>query len=481
MTKPAERSLRVRLRLEDESAFLGTADVRLMPNEGYEVSGTPTDTEGETVFSELAAGKYMVEVSAPGYLSVRLGTEIAAGQRQRIMYVVMKLRPMARREEKPKEEEATKSMPAAAAVAAGANAFVATPKPETEWERNFRMLRELETSTPEVDPNVECPGPNVLKGVGERMKEFVSNLERFTATEEVEHYPADSGKHVRAPERRRYAYVVTVTQNSVGTFLLDEYRDGSMTMENFPGNVATNGLPALDLLFHPVLAGDFQFACEGLGQANGRPAWQVRFAQRADREVRIRSYRIGARSFLIYLEGRAWIDPGNYQVVRLESNLQKPVPEIELKQEHIVIEYAPVQFHTQQSEIWLPKEAELYVDRRGHPYYRRHRFTDFRVFNVETAQSIQAPKGSYSFINLSDQDVTGLLTVIPEEGAKREAVTLEITVPARGRVFKVVGPGKDVSLPIAAVAAATFVHNGKAESVRVEADLAKETTLDVIP
>jgi hypothetical protein len=38
-----------------------------------------------------------------------------------------------------------------------------------------------------------------------------------------------------------------------------------------------------------------------------------------------------------------------------------------------------------------------------------------------------------------------------------------------------------VSLPIAAVAAATFVHNGKAESVRVEADLAKETTLDVIP
>jgi hypothetical protein len=73
------------------------------------------------------------------------------------------------------------------------------------------------------------------------------------------------------------------------------------------------------------------------------------------------------------------------------------------------------------------------------------------------------------------------LTVIPEESAKREAVTLEITVPARGRVFKVVGPGKDVSLPIAAVAAATFVHNGKAESVRVEADLAKETTLDVIP
>src|ERR1700757_533245 len=122
-TKSAEGLLRVRLRLEDESAFLGTADVRLMPNEGYEVSGTPTDTEGETVFSELAAGKYMVEVSAPGYSSVRLGTEIAAGQRQRIMYVMMKPRPMAGRAEKPKEEEAARSTPAAPAAVAGANAF----------------------------------------------------------------------------------------------------------------------------------------------------------------------------------------------------------------------------------------------------------------------------------------------------------------------------------------------------------------------
>ena len=43
------------------------------------------------------------------------------------------------------------------------------------------------------------------------------------------------------------------------------------------------------------------------------------------------------------------------------------------------------------------------------------------------------------------------------------------------------GPGKDLNLPGLAVESATFVHNGKAESIRVEADLAYATTLDVIP
>jgi hypothetical protein len=34
------------------------------------------------------------------------------------------------------------------------------------------------------------------------------------------------------------------------------------------------------------------------------------------------------RSFTISLEGRAWIDPGNYQVERLEAELAKPIEEM---------------------------------------------------------------------------------------------------------------------------------------------------------
>jgi hypothetical protein len=245
--------------------------------------------------------------------------------------------------------------------------------------------------------------------------------------------------------------------------------------------VASNGLPALALLFHPVIAEDFRFVCEGLGQRNGKTAWQMQFAQRADRRVRIRSYKVGDKTVLVMLQGRAWIDPDSYQVMALESELQKPIPEIRLDRERIAIEYTPVEFRAQSEEIWLPREAEIYVDRNGHPYYRRHTFSDFKVFNVETAQNLQAPKGSYTFENHSDTDIVGVLTVTPEEWTKRGPVSLQVVVPARGKVFKVVGVGKDVNLPAGEVASAKFEHEGTAESVTVQANLLQETMLDVVP
>jgi hypothetical protein len=96
----ARASLKVRLRLEDESPFLGAVSMRLMPEEGYEIIGTPTGNEGEMQFAGLEPGKYTVEASAPGYLSVRRSTQIEAGHGQRILYVVMKPRPIVQNAEK---------------------------------------------------------------------------------------------------------------------------------------------------------------------------------------------------------------------------------------------------------------------------------------------------------------------------------------------------------------------------------------------
>jgi len=464
------------LRLEDKSVFVGEAEVRLMPNEGYEVIGAPTGTEGETLFSGLEAGKYSVEASAPGYLTVRQSTQIEAGHVQRTMYVLMKPRPTAKKVEKTPE----KTLAEAAVVPAVPDAVVAAAKPARNGKPDVWTDRGLEINVPPVDPSVECPTAQVLKGVGDRMTEFVSNLERFTATEDLVHYTMEGENEQKIPEKRRFAYVVSIVQNQGGIFALEEYRDGAMNFSQFPASVATFGLPALDLIFHPMLAPDFNFKCEGLGQTGGKAAWQVHFEQKIDRPVKIRYYSVAMKSYPVYLEGRIWADPGTFQVLRLESELEKPIPEIGLTREHTTINYAAVEFQTQKVQIWLPQEAEIYVERKGRRYHRRHTYTDFKVFNVDTAQNIQAPESSYSFINGSEREIAGVLTVFTERGGKQESVAVNIIVPAGGKVFKSVGPGKDVNMTASAVTAAKFVHNGKAESVKVEANLGKETTLDVI-
>jgi hypothetical protein len=266
----------------------------------------------------------------------------------------------------------------------------------------------------------------------------------------------------------------------MGTILVEEYRDGSTDASEMPAHIGTLGSPAMALVFHPLLAGDFDFRCEGLGQWDGRQAWQVHFVQRADRPVQIRSYRVGGRLTPVELEGRVWIEPGSYQILRLESELVKPIPAIQLTHEHFTIDYKPMEFHSTGQHVWLPQVAELYVEVHGKRYYRRHSFSDFRLFNVDAAQNIQAPRESFSFTNTTNSVVAGELTVARRNGLEGDPVVLDFVVPARGKVFKIVGTGRDINIPVSEVGTAVFVHNGEAGAIKVDTHLTRETSLDVV-
>ena len=77
--------------------------------------------------------------------------------------------------------------------------------------------------------------------------------------------------------------------------------------------------------------------------------------------------------------------------------------------------------HTQQ--LWLPLFAELYWERGARRLYRRHTYSDFKLFQVESTQQIQAPEGSYCFMNFSDRDIAGILIVTPVSGVSAEAAS----------------------------------------------------------
>ena len=424
-----------------------------MPNEGYEIPGT-MESDGEILFADVPPGSYFMEASAPGFLTIRQRIQIEPHQGLLTRFVVMKPKPF--------QVHAT-DKPAAPPV---------TPR---SW-----ISSGIDEMVPEVDPHVECPLPHVLSGVGLRMKQFVANLEKFTAAERVEHQAIDATGVWHSPEVRDFNYVVMVKRTSMDVFLMDEYRNGSSDPEQFPARIATQGMPAIALLFHPLLAPDYTFACEGLGGWEGRSAWQVHFLQRPNRPGRILSYSAGGKYSSLPLKGRAWIDPGTFQVLRIETELVRPLPEVALTVNRVAISYQPVQFPSQEQELWLPKTVDLYVERQGRRYYRRHTFKDFQLFIVETTQSVQLAKESYGFTNQSDQDIRGVLTVTPISGAKLDPVSLSFTIPAGGNIVKLVGPGKDVAIPVESVASATFAHNGPLDSVRVDAHLSKESTLDVI-
>jgi hypothetical protein len=497
-----QATLKICLRLEDETPFLGAAMVRLASEQGSELLGMPADGPGEYLFSGVTSGQYAAMVSAPGYTLLTVSFKIADGPRQKSLFVPMKPRLSAASEDRiDLRPQPAPADVAAQNVASPADADSAPdpapakdmsrassllparevlPSPTANTGRDFWAPHELEESMPVVDPAVPCPSEDVLRGAGARMTEFVQTLERFTAIEKLEHFPVDRNGVRKSPETRSFAYVVSVTQNSVGTFLLDEFRDGRVDSDQFPAHTASRGSPAMALIFHPILAADFEFRCEGLGHWAGREAWQVHFIQRPDHPIRIRSYSVGGHSAGLALQGRVWIDPGSYQVLRLESELVKPLPEIALTLEHFTIDYQPVRFQSTGQQLWLPQTAEIYVERKNRRFYRRHVFSDFRLFNVDTSQKIRTPSESFSFTNTSDRDIGGELTVERNSSAAGDPVTLRFVVPAHSVVFKIVGPGKDIDLLPSTVASATFTHEGEPAAIKVDTRLARETAVDVV-
>jgi tetratricopeptide (TPR) repeat protein len=253
---------------------------------------------------------------------------------------------------------------------------------------------DVDEQVPPVEQGASCVLEDVLRKAGEQVQQFVKNVERFSATEFLNQEAINKWGMLGNMETRKFDYVVAVEESRPGLLNVDEYRSSGGLPAEFPGGIATNGLPILALIFHPYYSVNFEMTCEGLARWNGKPAWRVHFRQRRDKPNMIRSYRVGMEgpSYPVALKGRAWILADSFEIARLESDLIAPVPEIKLVADHTAIEYGPVRFRARDVEMWLPQSAEVYYDWRGKRIHRRHSFSNYMLFAVDEKQQIAEPK-----------------------------------------------------------------------------------------
>lgn len=252
----------------------------------------------------------------------------------------------------------------------------------------------VDDSVPNVEPGATCALDDVLRNAGKQINELIQDVDRFTATELLTHETIDKWGAPSAPEKRKFEYVVSI-QLLQGKYLnVEEYRSAGGAPAEFPGGVVTNGLPSLVLIFDPINVPNFYMTCEGLARTSSGLAWQVHFKQRPDRPNTIKRYRIGADgpSYPVALKGRTWISADTYQIVRLETDLVSPIPEIKLVADHSDIEYGPVKFKDGKTSMWLPQSADVYYDWRGRRIHRRHSFSQYLLFGVDEKQKISTPK-----------------------------------------------------------------------------------------
>jgi len=250
---------------------------------------------------------------------------------------------------------------------------------------------EIDERIPPVLSEGNCPLPQILKEASNRTQDLIENLQRFSANERIEQVDTDKNGKKRTSNTEELNYVVQIGQNSYGYPTIEEYRSGLSGVQR--AALTDSGTAAFALIFHPTHMENFDFRCEGLTELQGSQAWQLHFEESDDPNKSFIAIRVGATNYLPRFKGRAWIATGSYDVLRIETDLVAPIPQIDLQLEHMVIEYAPVEFRKRHVELWLPKATSLYMAYRGHRYERLHSYSDFQLFSVDSGEAIKEPTG----------------------------------------------------------------------------------------
>ena len=222
-----------------------------------------------------------------------------------------------------------------------------------------------------------------------RVQELVHNLDHISATEVIEHKDVSRSGNLQRSEIQKFNYVYSIRESSDGQLLGEEYRGRGTNPKQFVDEIATMGVPSLVLLvLHPNYIRNFRMDCEGLGEWRGQPAWQIRFEEQSDGVYNVSNIVIDAKTYIVKFRGRAWILADSYQVVHMDVDLVETIPKIRLRLYHQALEYLPVSFPNSATRLWLPSSAELYVDFRGHRFYRSIKYVDFKLFFVKVQQEI---------------------------------------------------------------------------------------------
>jgi VWFA-related protein len=294
----------------------------------------------------------------------------------------------------PSPPETTATSPAPPAPEAPRSAIAA---PETKVAERKPKNKILLWDPPNVDGPLHsdnssspCRLSEVLEQAGARADELVTNLQNFTAQEKIEFQLRSSVTHVLQAGTGTFDYTVVFDQRPEG-LAVQESRTPERGTRAFPFSIQDVGLPEMALIFLPEFQGDYEMRCEGAAEWNGQPTWVLHFQQRKDRPSHTASFEVKGVAHPAKLKGRAWIAQDSGEVLHLETRLMEAIPAANVRQMYLAVDYAPVQFRTQNTRVWLPQAADAYGDFGDHYTVADHTFTNFLLFSVQTDQIIEKP------------------------------------------------------------------------------------------
>jgi tetratricopeptide (TPR) repeat protein len=242
----------------------------------------------------------------------------------------------------------------------------------------------------------------VLKNVGEGVESFFQSLPDTASVEQVHEELLGKNGKVASSLDQNFLYLLLTRPNELGVGIEENRATLQGTSTELggldKGLMLTEGFASVSLFFHPDYQKGAGFRYLGRQSLEGQDLYVVAFAQKPGVARSTERFRTNGGSTLIFVQGVAWIDPTNFQIVRLRTDLLAPYSEIRLQRQTTEIQFQEVPFKGVGKAFWLPQQVSVTVDWKGRIYRNQHRYLDYRLFKVETKEerkslSLSSPPG----------------------------------------------------------------------------------------
>jgi hypothetical protein len=256
-----------------------------------------------------------------------------------------------------------------------------------------RTVPELKDLVPAAD---QAPLDSLLSSVGKRVEAYFRNFPNTVSLEEIHQEKLSHNGKVSGTLDQKFHYLCLTPTEETGLGFT-EYRSNLAGQAGQPqglsdGFMLTSGFASASLIFHPVYQAESTFRYLGRQKINGRDTLVIAFVQRPGRARLNGLFKIGETSTPTFSQGLAWVDSESYEIIRMRSDLLKPLPEVRLEKETTEIDFGENHFKSIAEGFWLPREVKVSVDWNGKSLLNKHEYSDFKLFNVGASQQIGKPK-----------------------------------------------------------------------------------------
>jgi len=272
-------------------------------------------------------------------------------------------------------------------------------KAQARGEQPLDYLHHPPQNLPDFEPAADqAQMESILAAVGKNVAELVSGLPNICSIEKVQQEKLGRNGKVGISQEHKYRYLALAPDHPWGPSVI-EYRADSTGTETpqlglSDNSMLTAGFISAPLVFHPAYQSGSSFRLLGRQKVNGRNTFVVAYAQEPAKSRLSGNFQRGIDVSTTYSQGLAWIDSESYQIIRLTTDLLRPLPLVRLEKITTEIDFSEVQFKQPAQKFWLPDAVTVTLDWNGRVYRNRHAYSGFLVSNVDSTQKIGKPKGA---------------------------------------------------------------------------------------